>query len=236
MTEFRGLLFDKDGTLFDFAATWEVWADAFLRRLCKGDDHRARRVGAHIGFDFENSTFAPDSIVIAGTPDEVTQVLMPLFPQLTAAELIAVLNDEAAKAPQREAVPLMPLLTDLRARGLALGVATNDAIQPARAHLSGAGIEGMFDFIAGFDSGHGAKPEPGQMLAFAAATGLAPAQIVMIGDSTHDLHAGRAAGMACVGVLTGMAGQDTLAPFADVILPDIGHLPAWLDSQKGIGF
>lgn len=232
MSDFKGLLFDKDGTLFDFAATWEAWADAFLRRLCAGDAHHAQQVGAQIGFDFERMTFASDSIVIAGTPQEVTQVLLPLFPQMTEAELITVLNDEAEKAPQREAVPLIPLLTSLRERGLALGVATNDAIQPARAHLSHAGIEGMFDFIAGFDSGHGAKPGPGQMLAFAQMTGLKPAQIVMIGDSTHDLHAGRAAGMACVGVLTGMAEQDALAPFADVILPDIGHLPAWLDSQK----
>ena len=43
--------------------------------------------------------------------------------------------------------------------------------------------------------------------------------------------AGRAAGMICVGVLTGMAGPDTLAPLADVVLPDIGHLPAWLDGR-----
>lgn len=110
-------------------------------------------------------------------------------------------------------------------------MATNDAIAPARAHLSDAGIDGLFDFIAGSDSGHGAKPEPGQMLAFAAASGLAPYRIAMVGDSAHDLHAGRAAGMICVGVLTGMAGPDTLAPLADVVLPDIGHLPAWLDGR-----
>ena len=28
----RGIVFDKDGTLFDFATTWEAWAAAFLMR------------------------------------------------------------------------------------------------------------------------------------------------------------------------------------------------------------
>ena len=50
----------------------------------------------------------------------------------------------------------------------------------------------------------------------------------MVGDSAHDLIAGRAAGMQCVGVLTGTATRADLAPLADVVLPDIGHIPDWL--------
>ncbi|WP_156874867.1 HAD family hydrolase [Sulfitobacter alexandrii] len=231
MSAFGAVLFDKDGTLFDFAATWEAWATAFLTRLCGADTDRAVRAGKLIGFDLRTAKFAPDSVVIAGTPSEVAEVLRPSFPELSGPALIAVLNEEAARAPQREAVPLVPLLTALRDRGLALGVATNDAIGPARVHLAEAGVAGLFDFIAGFDSGYGAKPEAGQMFAFATACDLPPRRIVMVGDSAHDLHAGRAAGMACVAVLTGMAGRDTLAPLADAVLPDIGHLPAWLDAQ-----
>ena len=122
----------------------------------------------------------------------------------------------------------MPLLSRLRAAGLALGVATNDAEHSARSHLAAVGVEPLFDFVAGSDSGHGAKPAPGPLLAFARAARLDPRQVVMVGDSAHDLHAGRAAGMACVAVLTGLATHDDLAPLADAVLPDIGHLPAWL--------
>lgn len=232
MSKIKGLIFDKDGTLFDFATTWEAWAKAFLLRLCDGDAGRAAQVGAEIGFDFESSKFARDSVVIAGTPDEVTAALTPFFPHMTGAELLRLINEEAEQAPQVEAVPLAPLLTELRARGIALGVATNDAEGPARAHLGQAEVTGYFDFIAGFDSGYGGKPAPGQLMAFAEQTGLDPAQIAMIGDSTHDLQAGRAAGMACVAVLTGLAEKADLAPFADVVLPDISHLPAWLDRDS----
>jgi phosphoglycolate phosphatase len=51
----------------------------------------------------------------------------------------------------------------------------------------------------------------------------------MVGDSTHDLHAGRGAGMATVAVLTGVAGRAALAPHADVVLNSIAELPEWLN-------
>ncbi|WP_372610758.1 HAD family hydrolase [Aquicoccus sp.] len=219
-----GIVFDKDGTLFDFAATWESWALAFLDRVTQGDREWAADLGARVGFDYENQCFAPDSIVIAGTPDEAATALLPGLPGMARARLVAILNEEAARAPQAEAVPLRACLAALRDAGLRLGVATNDAEAPARAHLAAAGVVGMFDFIAGCDSGHGGKPAPGQLLAFLDHTGLAPERVAMVGDSTHDLLAGQAAGMRRIGVLTGMAVHGDLEALADVILPDIGHI------------
>jgi phosphoglycolate phosphatase len=227
----RAICFDKDGTLFDFGATWETWAKAFLMRASKGDSVRATRIGLAIGFDLSVGKFAADSIVIAGTPGEVTDALLPHFSDFSRTALLDMLNEEATLAPQKPAVPLVPLLEAFRADGLALGVATNDSEVPARAHLDAAGVTGLFDFIAGYDSGYGGKPAPGQLLAFAAAVDVPAEQIVMVGDSTHDLRAGRAAGMWTIAVLTGTATSDQLAPFADVVLRDIGEIPAWLNAQ-----
>jgi phosphoglycolate phosphatase len=221
------ILFDKDGTLFDFRRTWEAWAAAVLRRLAEGEE-AAERLGRVIDFDLAQARFAPGSIVVAGTPWEVARALAPHVPRRTVPQLVAVLEEEAMRAPQREAVPLRPLLSGLRAAGYALGVATNDSIRAAQVHLDAAGVLDAFDFVAGCDSGHGAKPEPGQLHAFAGATGRTPASCVMVGDSRHDLGAGRAAGFATVGVLTGTAGPTDLHDLADAILPDIGHLRGWL--------
>jgi phosphoglycolate phosphatase len=115
---------------------------------------------------------------------------------------------------------------------LKLGLATNDTEAPARAHLAGAGVLDLFDFVAGCDSGWGGKPAPGQLLAFAGRVGVDPARSVMVGDSLHDLHAGRDAGMKRAAVLTGIAEAAELAPHADVVLPDISHLAAWIDAQR----
>ena len=229
----RGVLFDKDGTLFDFGATWNTWAAMMLRDLVGEDLVRATSLGARMGYDYAAGVFDPTSPVIAGTPEEIVQLLLPGVPELSAEDLIHRLNGAAVRAPQIEAVPLEPLIKSLRAQGLKLGVATNDAESPARAHLAGVGQEHAFDFIAGYDSGYGGKPAPGMCLGFAKAVGLTPAEVIMVGDSTHDLEAGRAAGMRTVAVLTGMAQEAELAPLAHVVLPDIGHLPDWISAQNG---
>ena len=226
--DIKGLVFDKDGTLFDFRKSWGGWAQGLLTQMASDRAH-ARRLGQAIGYDLETGVFAPDSPVIAATAADIALALSTHLPGRGTAEITAHINAAAAMAPMAEAVPLVPLMTALKARGLSLGLATNDTEVPARAHLAAHGLTDLFDFIAGYDSGHGPKPGPGMCQAFARQTGLDPRQCAMVGDSLHDLHAGKAAGMTAIAVLTGIAGREELRPAADVILPDIGALPAWLD-------
>jgi len=225
----EGVLFDKDGTLFGFHATWAVWARKVIGELAAGDPARERAIAAATRFDLGTGAFHPDSPVIAGTNRQAAELVASAMPGADVGAIESYLMHSAAEAPLSPVVPLAPLLDGLVGRGLALGVMTNDTEYGARAHLRAAAVEDRFAFIAGFDSGYGAKPAPDPLLAFAREVGLAPARVVMVGDSTHDLVAGRAAGMQCVAVLTGMAEAAELAPHADVVLPDIGHLPGWLD-------
>ena len=227
-----GLLFDKDGTLFDFRVSWGRWAKEFLTRIASDAGH-ARRLGRAIGYDLDSGTFAADSPVIAATAADIAAALTVELPGVTVAELTDRIDASAGMAPMSEAVPLRPLLSALRERGLRLGVATNDSEAPARQHLANHGITDCFDFIAGYDSGHGAKPGPGMCLAFAREQRLEPSRVAMVGDSRHDLEAGRAAGMRTVAVLTGIAKREELAPHADVVLADIGAIPGWLGTLQG---
>ncbi len=230
----NAIVFDKDGTLFDFANTWGTFGRRLLLRLSSGDQAKAQELALVIGFDPEKGTYSNDSIVIAASVVEIAEALLPYLPEMTCEALIELIDEESAAAPQAPAVPLVPFLEQLREAGFKLGVATNDSERPALEHLSSVGIRDHFDFVAGYDSGHGCKPGPGQLLAFAAQVCVDPANVVMVGDSLHDLQAGRAAGMTTIGVLTGLAGLETLAPMADVVLPDIGHIPAWLAENRSI--
>lgn len=224
----EAVLFDKDGTLFDFGATWNAWAFRVIGVLSKGDPERARDLAEAARYDLATARFLPDSPVIAGTNRQTAECFARAMPGHHVDDLERFLVAEAARAPLAEAVPLVPFLAGLAARDLSLGVMTNDSESVARAHLGAVGVLGMFDFVAGADSGFGAKPAPGPLLAFCQATGHPAGRVAMVGDSAHDLQAGRAAGMWCVGVLTGPATEADLAPFADAILPDIGHLPGWM--------
>lgn len=227
MTE--AIVFDKDGTLFDFRGTWETWAERMLDALSDGD-RALRGVAAEaIGFDSDIG-FHPSSVVIAGTSREVAAVLAAATGR-GVGELEALANRIAETTPQAQVPGLAATLADLAGRHV-LGLVTNDGEAAARAHLGSVGIIGHFAFVAGYDSGFGAKPDPGPLLAFSRATGTTPERTLMVGDSRHDLAAGRAAGMSTVAVLTGIAGAGELADLADAVLPDISHLPAWIAARS----
>lgn len=221
----RGLLFDKDGTLFGFQ---ESWAPPFARLLAgfaeAGADPRALAGAA--GFDLDRGQFAPHSPVIAGTLDEVSALLDPHLPGMGRRALEARLDAWAAEAELAPVTDLAALAARLTGAGLTLGVATNDTEAAARIHC--APIAAHLSYLAGYDSGHGAKPGPGMVQGFLAATGLAPAEVAMFGDSLHDLQAARAAEVRAVAVLTGVAGRDALAPHADHVLASIAEIPGWL--------
>ena len=57
------------------------------------------------------------------------------------------MNEIAESAEIMAAVPLKPLLKELKSQNIKLGVATNDGISPARAHLKSAEILNFFDSV-----------------------------------------------------------------------------------------
>lgn len=225
-----GILFDKDGTLFDFGSTWNTWAARVIPEFAEGDEALARRIAQELDFDLERGEFRPVSAIIAGTNRDAAEALGRALPGRDVDELEASLMYAAAEAPLCEAVPLAPYLDDLAGRGLKLGVMTNDTEYGARAHLDSVGVTARFDLVLGFDSGFGAKPDPGPLLAFSDRFELAPNRVAMVGDSTHDLVAGKRAGMQTVAVLTGMATEAELAPYADVVFPHIGFITDWVST------
>lgn len=229
MRRVDAVLFDKDGTLFDFRLTWEAWASAMIADISGGDTALAARIAAACHFDIETARFAPTSPAIGGSNFEVAELIHNAGAGGSVAEIEHMLRHSAATAPLAEAVPLRPLLETMRKAGLPLGVMTNDAEFTAHAHLTSAGVADQMDFICGYDSGFGAKPDPQPLLAFCDHINVPPERVAMVGDSTHDLIAAQSAGMQRVAVLTGIAAAEELAPYADVILPDIGALPMWID-------
>lgn len=222
----EAILFDKDGTLFDFEATWTGAIARLLDTLAPQDDGRA---AAAMGFDPIAGRILPGSVAIAGTAEDTGRALAPVVGR-SVAEVVAVMDRIATETLMVPVVDLSSCLGALR-RLCPLGVVTNDSEVPAWRHITDAGLETFIGFLSGFDSGHGVKPAPGPLLAAAEAFGTDPSRMLMVGDSLHDLKAGRAAGMITVGVLTGVAPAQELQPFADVILPDIGHLESWIGKE-----
>ena len=115
---------------------------------------------------------------------------------------------------------------------IVLGVVTNDSEKSAKKHMEYCGISNSFRYIIGYDSGFGSKPDPDICLAFCTKSGISPDAVLMVGDSLHDMQAGKLAGMSTVGVLSGLTKRDILEPLSDVILPDISYLADWLITPR----
>ncbi len=234
MQPIQAVLFDKDGTLFDFDATWSAVVARVISRLA-GEEAVARALAEAGGFDWEARRFRPGSPIVAGAVAETGALWEPILAGPTAREIerriVALSSEMTGPDTLVPAVPDLPgLLTRLAGRGLALGVATHDSAAGARAQLEAVGALKRFGFVAGYDSGHGLKPATGMLMAFAAAVEVAPQAVAVVGDSVHDLQMARAGGARALAVLTGPATADDLAPHADAVLPSIGALEDLLTS------
>ena len=221
-------LFDKDGTLLDFQKTWGPWSAARVRDIAAAAGADAQALADHLGVDLARGAVAPYSVIVAGTLTEVAEAFAAFPGAGSPDDMAEILGSSALLTRPEPVCALDPLFAELAAHGCRLGVATNDGEAIARSQMQALGVLPRLEFVAGFDSGWGGKPGPGMCTAFAAAMGLAPGRIAMVGDSLHDLEAGRAAGMVTIAVETGPASAAELAPHADHVLPSIADLPVWL--------
>jgi phosphoglycolate phosphatase len=85
-------------------------------------------------------------------------------------------------------------LRHLRARGLKLACLTNKPTAFAKELLRLKGLDGYFECVFGGDAFERRKPDPLPLLKTCEALGSAPRRTLMIGDSSNDAQAARAAG------------------------------------------
>jgi phosphoglycolate phosphatase len=230
----QGVLFDKDGTLIDVNATWVPIYREALKQLFATDDQGAETLMEVAGYDRTTGKLKAGSPLAGGTNREIAAIW---WPHLTGAALddhLEKLEHRFALMVRDKLVPLMPLepiLSDLRAMGLKLGVATNDSHLSARAHMTEVGVIEHFDDIIAADTVPVAKPAGNMIRRFADLTGLPAAAIAMVGDNHHDMEEARngGAGLA-IAVLSGNAGREDIAHLADYTIDSVADLPALLRS------
>ena len=224
----RGIIFDKDGTLLRFGETWNVWCEQCLTHLAAGDTTLREAIAEAIDYDLITCSFRPKSVAVSGTTREIAATIAPLIRAMDISELEAFLNEKSATIPLVQITPLKKFVHRLTQNGIKIGVVTNDSQVNAVRQLKQVNILNELNFIAGYDSGFGAKPSFEPLLAFARHVMLAPENIAMVGDTLHDMIAGRCAGMKTIAVLTGLSRREELDRHADVVLQEISEIPAFL--------
>ena len=230
----RGILFDKDGTLIDVNNTWVPIYRQMLSELFATDAQGAEALMEKAGFDRSTAKFKPGSTLAGGTTRQLIEVWWPGLDEAGVAEKVRILDHDYAhlvKDALSPLLPLEPILLELRAMGLKLGVATNDSQVSARNHMAHIGVIEHFEDIIAADTVTVPKPSGNMIRRFAEITGLKPAEIAMVGDNSHDMEEARngGAGLA-IAVLSGNAAHGDIAHLADYTLSSVAELPALLRS------
>jgi len=223
-----GILFDKDGTLLDFDDSWGPVNREVALMAAGGDPALAARLLAVAGMDAETGAIVPDSLLAAGNTAEIAEGFASAGAALTVEELVPRIDAMFAGAAEHSVsvTDLAALFATLKQHGLKLGIASSDNERSIRRTVERFGLTDYVDFVAGYDSGHGVKPQPGMVLGFCSATGLDPATVAVVGDNNHDLHMGRAAGAGLkVAVLSGTGSRQSLSECCDLMIDDVSHLP-----------
>ena len=141
------------------------------------------------------------------------------------------LSDKTHPYPQ---VP--ETLAALQQRGLALAVITNKNEEHATRLLADLNLARHFTRILGGDSLPEKKPKPLPLTSTAAAFGVAPHEMLMVGDSANDILAGKAAGCPTVAVTYGYADvralQQDPATRADYLIDQFDELLNLIPNPK----
>lgn len=223
----RGILFDKDGTLLDYAKSWLPVNRELAAFAAAGDPALADHLLRETGMDPETGHVVPDSLLAAGNTREICEGLIKAGAKRGFEEMVSHMDGLFASAAGR-AVPVTDLkayFERLHGKGYMLGIASSDNERSIRHTAERFGFAHLVHYIVGYDSGHGSKPEPGMVLGFSAATGIDVSEIAVVGDNNHDLHMGQRAGAGLkVGVLTGTGSRESLAAASDHCLNDITEL------------
>lgn len=114
-------------------------------------------------------------------------------------------------------------------RDARLGIATGNVKEGARAKLAAAGLEAWFDY-GGYGCDSVLRAELVARAIERGREGRDVREVIVVGDTIHDISAARACNATVIAVATGADPADKLA-HADAVFTSMRELPAWHASR-----
>lgn len=207
------IVFDWDGTLFDSAAVITDCIQQAARDMALPVPDR--RTASHV--------------IGLGLQDSLRHAL-PTLPPEQYAEFLALYRGYFIERENSLQLfsGVTELLVELRERGHRLAVATGKPRRGLDRALQASGIGALFTASRCGDETQ-PKPHPAMLLELMAELQLGAADMLMIGDTSHDLGMAASAGVEAVAVTYGAHPEESLLAFAPrACVASVVQLRLWL--------
>ncbi len=250
----RAILFDIDGTLRDTDDQWVARLARFLQPAAfllprRDSPAAARRLVMGVEYPGNLALYYADRLGLdnlaaraagalrrarAGRPASAPRAAN--WPAVDASRSASARSPADAPPPVTPPAPISTALAPvpgvvealtLLAVHFPLAVVSARPERSTMAFLDGNHLSPLFKAIATGQTTRYTKPFPDPILWAARQLGVSPQTCLMVGDTTPDIRAGRAAGAQTLGVLCGFGDELELrAAGADDILASTANLPA----------
>lgn len=212
------ILFDFDGTIADSSEgvfMCVLYALENMGRPLPGRDELRKFIGPPLRESFSRRC--------GMTPEETER----------AVELYRRMYSDTGILKCRVYDGVEKLLSDLRAKGFILAVATSKPEVYARRILDHFGLSRYFTYIAGAEFS-GARTDKPAVIEYALKSlGADASEAIMIGDRFHDVEGAHRFGVKCVGVLWGFGSREEFEKCgADFICADTEEVERLLTGDE----
>ena len=207
----RGVAFDLDGTLVDSAPGLTAAVDNALYALelpMAGEERVVTWIGNGADVLIQRAlTWARQERAALRASQGKPSVDHDDIPQAEQQTILRKLFDRYYGEVAEEGSFLFPAVADtlgaLHAKGLPLALVTNKPTPFVAPILASLDIAKYFTVVIGGDDVKNKKPHPEPLLLVAEKLGLAPADLLFVGDSRNDIQAAKAAGCSSIGLTYG---------------------------------
>ncbi|MDT4762399.1 HAD family hydrolase [Sphaerochaeta sp. PS] len=235
----KGIIFDKDGTLFDYAQVWaEVLSEAVntaFAEMGKKEHKPAQKAMLRLmGIDDDGKTLAKGLVFTHKKRVIIKRYLLYCIRyRINAIKTFRVYqqnikNSELLVSERLKTLDFslqQALFTKLKENGYRIGVITSDTTSSSKVFLKLMGLDGMIDFLSARDSQYSKKPHPQSFEAFCDNFGLLSEEVAMVGDTETDMFlAKKAKAGYTIALLSGSNNRKLLRRLADVVYKDISFL------------